>query len=142
MKPRQPIVEVLQPAEQVAVTNVIRQAEVVVGITGWERHKLEWRLRRQRGELILQLAELEAQAVYAEAVVMVQGRAGQARERAAAEVFKERLRCLNESGHLRDDALGATAQLTEESREIVAGAIERVAAAYMTGVERRAMEVE
>lgn len=139
---RKPVVEVLEPIEQTAVTSIIRRAEALAGLSPWERQKLEWRVRRQRGELILQLAEIEAQTVVAESVVMAQGRVEQAKERAAVETFRERLRCLNESGHLRDDALAATSQLSEESREVVAGAIQRVTGAYMTGVERRAQGVE
>jgi hypothetical protein len=136
------IVEVLDPAEQLAVSSVIQQATNLTGLSSWERHKIEWRVRRQRGELIVQLAEVETQTVFAEAVVTAQGRIEQAKERAAVATFKERLRCLVESGHIRDDALAATSQLAEDSREIVAGAVERVASSYMTGVERRAQGVE
>jgi hypothetical protein len=131
-------VEVLDPAEQAMVQSVIQQASVMAGLTAWERHKIEWRVRRQRGELILQLAGLEAQTVFAEAVVATQGRIGRAKERAAFQVFKKRLECLVEAGHFRDATLSATTQLTEDSRDIIGGAVDRVTASYITGLERRA----
>lgn len=131
-------IEVLDPAEQAAVRSLIQQASLLAGLSPWERHKIEWRVRRQRGELILQLAGLEAQTVFAEAVITTQGRVEQAKERAALEVVKEQLRCLVRAGHFRDATLSATTQLTEDSREIIAGAVERVTGSYVTGLERRA----
>lgn len=80
--------------------------------------------------------------MFAEAVVATQGRIGRARERAAFEVFKERLRCLVQAGHFRDATLSDTAQLSEDSREVIAGAVERVTGSYVTGLERRAEGVD
>jgi hypothetical protein len=130
--------EVLNPAEQVAVQSLIQQAGVMAGLTPWERAKIEWRVKRQRGELILQLASLEAQTVFAEAVVMTQGRIETAREKAVLALFKKQMQCLVDAGHFRDATLSATTQLTEDSREIIAGAVDRVTGSYVTALERRA----
>ncbi len=131
-------IEVLNPAEQAVVSSVVQQVGIVAGLSPWEQHKIEWRVRRQRGELILQLAGLEAQTVYAEAVVATEGRIERSKQRAALAVFKEQLTCLVKAGHFRDATLGATTQLTEDSREIIAGAVDRVTGSYVTSLERRA----
>lgn len=136
-KPRT-AVEVLGPPEQAQVANLIRRATLAAGLSPWEQHKIEWQLRRQRGALILQLAEVEAQTVVAEAIVMAEGRVEAAREAAAVATFTERLRCLLAAGEVRDDALSSAMQLSEGSREVIAGAIDRVTARYLRGVEKRA----
>lgn len=131
-------IEVLDPAEQLAVRNTIQQASVLAGLSPWQRAQIEWRVKRQRGELILELAELEKQTVYAEAVMTAQGRISEACEQAALEVLRKQLECMVHAGALRDDAHERTRGLTEDSREIVGGAIDRLTGSYLFAMERRA----
>jgi len=131
-------VEVLTPAEQLTIASVVRQASNLAGLSPWQRAQIEWRVKRQRGELIVQLAQLEADTVLAEAVMTSQGRIEEARERAALGIFETQLRCLLRAGALRDDAIVETMRLAEGSREVIAGAIDRVTTSFLLSVERRA----
>lgn len=129
-------VEVLAPEEQTAVQQVMERSAAMAGLSPWERHKIEWQVRRQRGELIVRLAELGARTVLAEATVTAEGRVNEARERAALAVFAERLRCLNEAGRLLDGALLEAQDCSEMSREWVQGAMVRAAMSFGSRMER------
>lgn len=131
-------IEVLAPAEQMAVTNTIQQATALAGLSPWQKAQIEWKVKRQRGELILQLAELESQTIYAEAVMTAQGRIDEAAERAALGTYRTQIECMIRAGLLRDDAHEQTRGLSEDSREIVAGAIDRLTGSYLFAMERRA----
>lgn len=131
-------VEVLPPAEQFAITQTIRQASTLAGLSPWQRAQIEWKVKRQRGELILELAQVQCDLVLAEAVLTAQGRMNDAAERAALETFQVQLECMVQAGSIRDEAMSETTALTEDSGEICRGAIDRVFGRYLTGVERRA----
>jgi hypothetical protein len=128
---------VLDPAEKAMVQRTIQQADALAGLTPWERHRIEWRVRRHRGELVLQIAQQELQTIFAEAVITLEGKVDRARERRALEHFKEQLRILIQAGHYRDEKMNETTRLSEDSREIIQGAIDRVTGSLIFGMERR-----
>lgn len=131
-------IEVLSPAESMAVNRTITQATQMAGLTPWQAAQIEWKTKKKRGQLIVQLAELEADAVLAEAMVMVEGRLEAAAEKSAAELFAARMNTLLDAGVMLDESLLAANQLSEDSQAIVSGAMYRVFGSFSRGVERRA----
>ncbi|MDQ4144696.1 MAG: hypothetical protein M3198_13325 [Actinomycetota bacterium] len=98
---------------------------------------MEWRVKKERSALILELTRIEAQAILAEAVVMVGRRRDEALERAAVETFREQLRCGLQALRAREAALGDAQRLSEDSREIAVGLIDRLTANYTDRLEQR-----
>lgn len=130
--------EVITPVESLAVERAVSQATRMAGLSPWQRAQIEWKVKKQRGELIVELAELETQTVLAEAMITAQGRISAAGERAAAEEMKSALLCLLDGGHALDEALSESDRLSEDTRPIVAGAMLRVYGSYARKVETRA----
>jgi hypothetical protein len=130
--------EVLSPGEAALVGNLMSRVSGAAAMTPWERHKLEWQLRKQRGQLIIQLADVEREAVLAEAVVAGQGRIAAATERAAVAHVIEQLRCLQAAGEALDDGMHSASTLSEDSRSLVQGAMLGVVGNYARSVRRRA----
>jgi hypothetical protein len=131
-------IEILDPVEQMTITNVVRSASMAAGLTPWQQHQIEWHVRKERGKLIVELAKIESQTVLTEAVVMSRGRVEAARERAAVETLAEQLRSLQVAGELLDDALNAASRLSEDSRALIQSGTFSVAQRFVKKVERRA----
>lgn len=130
--------EVLSPGEAELVTSLMNRVSGAGSMTPWERHKLEWRLRRTRDELFISLAHVEKETVLAETVMAAQGRIAAATERAAAAHLREQLRCLQTAGEALDDSMNAAGTLSEDSRELIQGAMLGVVGNYARAVRRRA----
>lgn len=130
--------EVLSPQEAAFVSDLMARVSSAATMTPWERHQLEWRLRKKRTELVIQLADVEKEAVLAEAVVAGQGRIAAATERAAVAHLAEQLRGLQSAGEALDDGMNAAMTLSEDSRALIQGAMLGVVGNYSKAVRRRA----
>lgn len=131
-------VELAGPREQAKAANAISLSTMLTGLSPWERHKIEWQARRQRGELVAKLAEVEVQTVVTEAVQLGEQRTDIAQEQALIAVYEKQVECLLTAGRLRDEAIVEAMKLTAGSGELVAGAIDRVTGSYVSRMERRA----
>ena len=130
--------EVVGPAEQVRAMNALSRSTVLAGLTPWEQHKLEWQARKQRGQMIRKLAEVEMQTVITEAVQLGEQRVDVAQEQAMLAVYEEQMNSLVAAGRMRDDAIVEAMELTAGSRELIADAIDQVTGGYVSRMTRRA----
>jgi hypothetical protein len=128
--------EVLAPAERAEIRQVIERAELTAGLSPWERRRIQWLVSRQRGELIVQMARVGAEAVLAEATVTANGRVNAARERAVVQVFAERIACIAEAGELLDAGLDATAGMSEDTGAWARQSMYRAAMSFSARMER------
>ena len=131
-------IELFDPVDQVALDAVVRHALIGSGMSEWARHKVQWRARKERGELIVELLRVESQTILARAVVIAEARRDQAREQAAVATFREQLRCGLDALRARDAAIANAQRLSEDSREIGVGLVDRLTAAYTEKLEDRA----
>jgi len=131
-------VEVLSPAEEKLVSSMMRRITTAVELSPWEKYRLDWRMRRERDSVLIQLARMETETVVAETLIAAKGRISASLERAAVLHLKEQLRCMQAAGEALDDSINASTTLTENSRELIQGAMYRVVQNYARGVEKRA----
>lgn len=106
-------------------------------MTPWERHQLEWRVRRERAKAIVELAEVERSAVLAARTIEAKGELAATVERAELRHLKAAEECLRESGHVLADALHDAGELSDDVRDAVKRTMQVTHARYMKGVERR-----
>lgn len=131
-------VELLGPLKQMELTTKLEGAAMTSGLSPWERHKLEAQAKRAQAELLGKLMAIELQTVIGEAVALSEGRVAQAFEEGHLGLYEERLRCLVRAGTVRDEAHLSTTQLSEDSRDVVGNAIDRVTVSYINQMDRRA----
>jgi hypothetical protein len=130
--------ELVAPAGKPQAIEALGRTASLAALSPWEQHKMQWQMRRQRGQLVQRLAQMEMQTVLAEAVQLGEQRMDVAQEQALLAVYEEQVACLLQAGRLRDEAVVEAMKLTVGSSELVADAIDQVTGGYVSRMEKRA----